>query len=687
MKSTKKYFSRDLSWLSFNYRILLEASDVTVPLYNRIKFIAIFSSNLDEFFRVRVAAWRRIAPIKKKKLKPEIDISPKKLLGKILREVDRQQIIYGRVLQKSIIPELKKSGVILYQSHKVLKSHRAFVKHYFLSQVLSYLQPVIFKREDQHTPFLENGALYFVLELQQKNQLDLVYHAHLNIPSDQVTRFLVLPNIGARKYIIYLDDIIRGNLDYVFPGYTVLGCYSIKMNRDADIEIEDEYSGDLVDKIRKQIEKRKVGIPARFLYDKTMPEKLLMILGKRYGLRDHDMTKGGKYHNLNDLMLFPNPLYPKLEESKQPALVNNVLDQEELILTAIRKRDRVLHFPYERYDYVLRFFNETAIDPLVKSIKVTLYRIASESVIANALISAAKNGKKVTAFIEAKARFDEENNLKWADKMEAAGVRLIHSLPGLKVHAKVALVIRFSPEGDESYAYLGTGNFHEGTARVYCDHGLLTSKPNLTKELLQVFDFLEKKHPIKSLTHLLVAQNNMQSRFLELIEREIKHAANGDPSSIVIKLNNIEDHVMIDKLYEAGQAGVKITMLVRGICCLVPGQEFSKNIQVIRLVDNFLEHARVFYFENAGNSDLFLASADWMKRNLYRRIEVGFPIYDPQVKNEILKILRFQIADNTKASILDGSHKNQPIRNNLKPIRAQTATYHWLKSQGRQLII
>ena len=662
----------------------MEAADGSVPLYQRIKFIAIYSSNLDEFFRVRVAAWRRISAIKKKKLKPEMTVSPKKLLRQILQEVDHQQKEYGKILTKSILPELKDSSIILYQGNKILKSHRKPVNRYFLSKVLSYLQPVFLTDGNHRAPFLENGALYFILKLERVHAQRTLHYALLNIPSDSLPRFFRLPDFRSKHYIMYLDDIIRANLHYVFPGYKVLGCYSVKMNRDADIEIEDEYSGDLVEKIRNQVEKRKVGVPTRFLFDGSMPADILGFIKQRYQLEEEDLIKGGRYHNLHDFMKFPNPVAPKLEEHPMPALENSNLDNEPSILDNIARRDQILHFPYQSYDYVLRFFNEAAIDPRVKEIKVTLYRVAHDSMIANALISAAKNGKKVTAFVEVKARFDEANNLKWANKMEAAGVKLIYSLPGLKVHAKVAFIHRELKEGDQSFAYFGTGNFHEGTARIYCDHGLLTSNPDLTDELNLVFEFLETQQKVESFEHLLVAQHNMQTKFIELIDREIDHHTKGLPASIIIKLNNIEDQVMIDKLYEASQKGVKITLVVRGICCLVPEAEFSKNIKVIRLVDRFLEHARAFYFHNLGQEDLYLASADWMNRNLYRRIEVGFPIVDKQIKNELLRILKFQIADNTKAYRLDSWQQHRPNNRRKVKVRAQLDTYQWLKKHRGQ---
>jgi polyphosphate kinase len=659
----------------------MEAADETVPLYQRIKFIAIYSSNLDEFFRVRVAVWRRISALKKKKLKPEMTVRPKKLLRQILKEVDQQQSAYGKILNKSILPTLKEAGIILYKGNNLLKSHRKPVNQYFLSKVLSYLQPVMLTDGQDRVPFLENGFLYFLIKLERFDKTRSIHYALLNIPSESLPRFFRLPDVRSRHYIIYLDDMIRYNLGYVFPGHQVVGCYSIKMNRDADIGIDDEYSGDLVEKIRTQIEKRKVGVPTRFLYDGAMPADMIEFVKQLYQLQEEDLIKGGRYHNLNDFMKFPNPVSPDLEEKPMPALENSDLENQPSILDNIAKQDQILHFPYQSYDYVLRFFNEAAIDPDVSEIKVTLYRVARNSMIGNALISAAKNGKKVTAFVEVKARFDEANNLKWADKMEAAGVRLIYSLPGLKVHAKVALVVRASSGGEQSFAYLGTGNFHEDTARLYCDHGLLTSHNQLTKELSMVFELLETQHKSEPFQHLLVAQHNMQDRFLEMIDREIDHSTQGLPASIVIKLNNIEDQVMIDKLYEASQKGVNIILLVRSICCLVPDAGYSANIKVIRLVDRFLEHARVFYFYNRGKEDLYLASADWMNRNLYRRIEVGFPILDRKIKKELLRILKFQMEDNVKAYRLDSKQHHQPTNRRKVRVRAQMDTYQWLKKR------
>jgi polyphosphate kinase len=415
---------------------------------------------------------------------------------------------------------------------------------------------------------------------------------------------------------------------------------------------------------------------------------MLQALAQTFELKKDDLFPGGRYHNLYDLFKLPNPLSPRLRGALMEPLLQRELENTESILQAMEQKDYLLHFPYHSYDYILRFFNEAAIDPAVEEIKITLYRIAAHSFIANALISAARNGKKVTVFVEVKARFDEENNLRWADKMKEAGVEIIYSLPGLKVHAKVALVTRRLADGRKKrYAYLGTGNFNENTARTYTDHGLLTCHSKFTKELSHVFDYLCGHKKEFHFKHLLVAQFNMQEKFIRLIDREIVHARNGLSASICLKLNNLEDEKMIDKLYEASQAGVQVRLIIRGICCLVPGVAgLSENIHVIRLVDTFLEHSRVFVFGNNQEPEVYLASADWMKRNLYRRVEVGFPVYQQELKEEIMQILDLQLRDNLKAVWLDHKQENLPVLPQLDSplLRAQTEIYEWLKRKEEQ---
>ena len=681
--SSNKYFDRDLSWLSFNKRVLMEASDTAVPLYERIKFLAIYSSNLDEFFRVRVASLRSIVDIDKKKINKRFSRKPKKLLNDVLEEVHRQQEEFGRIKKEVIIPELKRNNIVLYRDEAILEEHDPFLERYFKSKILSYLQPVIMTNVKSRAPYLDNRALYFAIILKDKNSGKVDY-AHLNIPTDHLPRFVELPKIDGRHYFIAIDDIIRQKLDFLFPSYSIEGIYSIKLNRDADLNIEDEYSGDLVKKIRKQIDKRNLGMPSRFLYDKDMPQELLDFLVKKFKLSQDDLIPGGRYHNMYDLFDLENPVKPKLENVDLPTIQKKCLEENPSVFKAIDEKDIMLHFPYQSYDYVLRFFNEAALDAQVEEIKVTFYRIAANSFISNALISAAHNGKSVTVFVEIKARFDEENNLKWAEKMEKAGIKIIYSIPGLKVHAKVAVVCRRQGDGSlKRYGFFGTGNFNEKTATIYADEALLTCHSELTQELDKVFQYLYHQGEISPFKHLLVSQFNITNRFSEMIDREIAHVKAGGKGLIILKLNNLEDDVMIDKLYEASQAGVKIELIIRAICCLKPGVKgLSENITVRRIVDRYLEHSRVFYFYNNGKDELYQGSADWMKRNLYRRIEVVFPVYQKDIKAEVLKLIDVQLRDNVKACFLDTELNNVRINNGIPPVQAQIAFHQWLEENA-----
>lgn len=674
----ENYFDRDLSWLSFNYRVLMEARDQSLPVYDRLKFLAIHSSNLDEFFRVRVATIRNLARIKKKKVKAHFTIPPKEVLEMVLKETMRQQEEYAHIFHKEILSELRDQGIFLYQKEDILEEHKNAVRHIFRSNVLSYLQPVFINKDS--STFLENRALYFFVALKRPGQEE-EYYALLNIPSEMMERFISLPVINGIHYYIMLDDIIRSNIHRVFPGYEVLGSYSIKMNRDADLNIEDEFTGDLVDKLKKQLAKRAKGSACRFLYDADMPQEYIGLLKTSFSLLNKEMMEGGRYHNFYDFIKFPNPKKPDLQEAAFPSIASQALNDSESVFEAVLGGDKILHFPYQSYDYVLSFFNEAAIDPNVTEIRATFYRIASDSLIANALISAARNGKNVMVFVELKARFDEANNIKWAQKMEDVGIQIIYSIPDLKVHAKVACIRRETNGKIERFAYFGTGNFNESTANIYSDHGLLTSNNLLIDELEEVFSYLHSQGPVKEFKHLLVSQFNLKQRFIELIDREIENASQGKDAYIMIKLNNLEEREMIDKLYMASQAGVKIDLINRGICCLIPGREgLSENIRVIRLLDKYLEHARVFYFANNGEPEMWMGSADWMNRNLHRRIEVVFPILDPALFKQVKDILDLQLRDNTKSVILDENHENHRITTKEDPIRAQAEIYFYLKN-------
>lgn len=694
--ATLPYIDRDLSWLSFNERVLDEAHDPQVPLAHRVKFLAIYSANLDEFFRVRVVALRRLATLKKKKL-DQLPVPPPVVLTEISDVVARQKVRFDALFEETICPALEQSNVVLYREQALAEVHRQEVADFFRSTVLSYLQPVFvgthrrLKRRDK-LPLLDSKTLYFALTLRSKASAappDETVIAYLNIPKDKLSRFIELSPIDGVSYFVFLDEVIRANLSVVFPGYEVEHCFSFKLNRAEDMSIQDEFRGNLVKKIKTQLAKRKTAPPVRFLYDRTTPPDLLARFCTLFRLGDEDLMAGGRYHSLSDLLKLPLSTKPGLAVPGLPPLPCSDLDAHESLFTAISQQDRLLHFPYQSYTSVLRFFNEAAIDPLVYDIQVALYRVAADSLIANALISAARNGKRVTVFVEVKARFDEANNLRWAEEMAQAGVRIQYSLPEVKVHAKIALVKRTNPVGKAKgkplrYAYLSTGNFNEVTAEIYTDHGLFTAHSGIVKDLNKVFAYLSKQQPIRHLKHLLVAPLNLQQRYVALIEREIVLARKGKPARLIIKLNGLEDPVMIDKLYEASQAGVQVQLLIRGVCCLVPGVAgLSEGIVVVRLVDQFLEHSRIAFFHNGGKGEVYLASADWMNRNLYHRVEVGFPVYEPTLKKELRHLLELQLGDTVKARQIDEHGQNQTIAPGDQPgIRAQAALYEWLKQKG-----
>ncbi|OSZ80096.1 polyphosphate kinase 1 [Chitinophagaceae bacterium IBVUCB2] len=681
------FLNRDLSWLSFNQRVLMEAADKTVPLYSRISFLSIFSSNLDEFFRVRMPSIFAFTSIdaKKTSLREEY---PKELVQQVQDTVLKHQQEFGRILSEEIIPELQQNNICLYYGEPIRAEHKETIREYFLSKVLSFLQPVLLHKENQPNVFLENNALYFIVDVEAEEAPGKHQYAVLNIPSSNLPRFKELPKLGQDNYLLFVDDVIRENLQEIFPAFIVHGAWSVKLTRDAEMNLEDEFIGDLADKIEKQLEKREVGHATRLLYDSAMPAGVKDFVQKYFLLRKEEMAEGGRYHNLKDLGSLPNPVKGKLTYSNWSPVFHPEFDTHRSIFQSIAEKEKLLHLPYHSYNYILRFFNEAAIDPHVKEIFVTLYRVAADSHIVNALISAAKNGKKVTVFVELKARFDEANNLKWSKKMKAAGIKIINSIPGLKVHAKVALVKRWENKKWQDYSFMATGNFNESTGRFYTDHVLFTTQPEFADELEQLFVYLQSRtQPVLygkiSFKHLLVSQFNMIKRFNKLIDREIKNALKGRPARIIIKLNNLQERAMIEKLYEASRAGVQVDLLVRSICSLapgVPGQ--SENIKVRRIVDRYLEHARVFVFYNDGAPEYYMGSADWMNRNLHSRIEVVFPIYDKNLQEELQHILDIQLQDNCKAVLLSNRMENERVSSEGTPLEAQQAIYDYVKAKG-----
>ncbi|MBK6998273.1 MAG: polyphosphate kinase 1 [Lewinellaceae bacterium] len=674
------YIHRDASWLSFNYRVLQEAKDPAVPLLERLKFLAIYSSNLDEFFRIRVAGIRKLKRVGKK-TRAQLHFDPRELLKEIHQIVNRQQEEFSEIFEKQIVPELRKHHVHILRRLDLNSEQRQFVEDYFQGNLLPFVMPVLLVKR-RINPFLANAHLYLAVHLRQKKKpLSDSEYALVKIPSDQVSRFVSLPTHGDRHDVILLDDIVRHSVSRLFPGYDIQDTYSIKLSRDAEADIDDEFSGDLVQKIKSSLQKRQVGPASRFVYDRDMPQHLLSYLQDTFDLRKNDMLPEGRYHNNFDFFRFPDFGLKHLKNKKLPALPHPVLTDAPDIFKAIGEADQLIHVPYQSFEPVIQFFEKAALDPAVTHIKVIQYRVAKSSRILEALMEAVHRGKQVSAFVEIKARFDEATNLEWGERLEKAGVRVHYSLPGVKVHSKLALVRRIEDGQAHLYAYLGTGNFHEETAKVYSDFGIFTADPRLTNEVSNVLAHLENMPPPHPFQHLLVGQFNLREKLYKLIENEVEAAKKGQKAEMILKINSLEDKDIIAKLYEASKAGVKIRLIVRGICCLVPGVKgLSENIDIISIVDRYLEHARVFVFHNGGDELIFLSSADWMERNLSFRIETIFPVYDPVLRRDLRALLDIQLNDNVKARIIDAKNLNEYRRNSSDiPVRTQLETYFYLK--------
>ncbi|WP_075556264.1 RNA degradosome polyphosphate kinase [Parabacteroides timonensis] len=689
MENSYKYFKRDISWLSFNYRVLLEAEDDTLPVYERIKFLSIYSSNLEEFYEIRVAEHRGV--IMKKNFTEESGAEAEEVLTEITNEVNRQQREYYRIFSEKILPELHRQNIYLYQGSEPEPFHEEFVHNFFNEEVFPFLSPVMIQAGDIRT-FIRDRRLYLVIRMIKKSkrkpeegQVPEYHYAMMKIPYAKVPRFIELPKHEGKFYIMFIDDIIRANLANIFPGYIIDSCYSIKISRDADIYLENE-KGNIVESIRKKVKKRKIGDLSRFMYDRAMPDDFLSFICDAFGITTDDLVVGGRYLNLQDLAKLPNPKGKELEQQIPSPMRIPYLDEKGSVFRAVKKKDIMLHFPYQSFDYLIRFLMEAAFDPKVDEIKITQYRVAENSAVINTLVSAAQNGKKVTVFVELKARFDEENNMSTAERMEQAGIRIIYSIPGLKVHAKVAVIIRKDSEDGNKrrdFAYLSTGNFNEKTARIYSDMALLTCNDEIITDINKVFAVLEGKMAEPTFRHLLVARFNMVPELKRMIQREIDHVKEGRKGRIVLKMNGLHDQNMINELYRASENGVEIDLIVRGICCLVPDQPYSANIRITRIVDMFLEHSRIWYFYNDGREDVFLTSADWMRRNLNRRIETAFPILVPEIKQEVIDILKIQMRDNVKACLIDEQLHNNFKRDDApEKVRSQLAIYEYLKNKS-----
>ena len=725
MESKYNYFKRDISWLSFNYRVLLEALDERLPLYERINFISIYSSNLEEFYKIRVADHKAVASGATESDEETVQ-SARELVEEINKEVTRQLDDRVRIYEQKILPALRKNHIIFYQDNHVEPFHQQFIKDFFREEIFPYLQPVPVSK-DKIVSFLRDNRLYLAIRVYPKkeeknkgeetkeniekytgecinerndgegikvgmeaarpNVTDLRQPLYfvMKQPYAKVPRFIELPSREKNHYLMFTEDIIKANLNLIFPGYDVDSSYCIKISRDADILIDDTAtsSADLVAQLKKKVKKRKIGDVCRFVYDRAMPSEFLDFLVDAFRIQRDELVPGDKHLNLEDLRHLPNPNKSLHSLEKPKPMKLTVLDEKESIFNYVAKKDLLLYYPYHSFEHFIHFLYEAVHNPETREIMVTQYRVAENSAVINTLIAAAQNGKKVTVFVELKARFDEENNLATAEMMQAAGIKIIYSIPGLKVHAKVALVRRRGQNGEKlpSYAYISTGNFNEKTATLYADCGLFTCRKEIVNDLYNLFRTLQGKEDPK-FTTLLVARFNLIPELNRLIDREIELADQGKGGRIILKMNALQDPAMINRLYNASEHGVQIDLIVRGICCLIPGQSYSRNIRVTRIVDSFLEHARIWYFGNNHHPKVFMGSPDWMRRNLYRRIEAVTPILDPDLRASLIEMLNIQLADNQKACWVDAQLQNvfKKRTPGTPSVRAQYNFYEQLKN-------
>lgn len=669
---------RDLNWLSFNERVLQEAEDKNNPLYERIKFLAIFSSNLDEYFRVRVSQLRQIKRVEKS-IRKKLALKPTKLVKEILAKIKVQQQRFGDIYRNQIIPELEENGIFLINKEEFTKDHIAFAEDFF-KRIAEHVQPSTIDLDEGKNLFLENNAIYFLVTFRNENKLGL-----LNIPVEQSGRFIEFGLNKQKHEISFLDDIIKTQIPRLFPEYEVDGVYEIKLSRDAELYIDDEIDGVLAEKIYESLKQRTDGQPTRLLYDATMPEDVQKTLRELLDIGKIDMMPGGQYHNFNDFFSFPDPTSnPSLHAEKMLPIKHKVLENAKNYFEEITKKDISLHFPYMSFSYIDRFLRQAATDEQVEDIKISIYRTAEESELTSALLTALGRGKKVTVFIEAKARFDEKNNIDWGRKFEEAGARVIYSFPKIKVHSKILMVNRRENGELKKYAYIGTGNFNSKTSEIYCDHGIFTAHDKLADELSRVFSVLEGEMIIPREKHLLISPFSTRKAFSDMITRETENAQKGIKAAITAKMNSLEDPELVELLYRASNAGVKIRLLVRGFTCLIPGVKgMSENIYMTSILDQYLEHGRIYIFENGGEEQMYFGSADFMTRNMDRRIEVLAPVYDPDIMEEFWDILEIQLKDNVKARIQDAEETNTYVTRAAgeKPIRSQVEIYHYLKQK------
>ncbi len=682
IKKKIRTINRELSWLSFNDRVLQEANDVHVPLLERLKFLGIFSSNLDEFFRVRVATNKRMLQVKSSKTNTINKKEIQEALQDIYNKVVIQQVKFNNIYNQ-LLNEFKSKNVYFVNEKQINIQQTLEVRKYFKDEIINTIFPLILDAK-QSFPFLRDNTVYLACKLSNSITKEKKY-ALIPLPTKIKKRFFQLPKQGGNTYMMFIDDVIRCNLDVVFSSFefNMFEAYTIKLTRDAEIDLESDVSLDILDTIKNSLKQRKKGQPVRLIYDQEMPKDFIKFINQKLKLSKDELIPGQRYHNFRDFIGFPDIKKTDLKYQNIEPLAIPELDKAKTLFNAIRAKDFLISHPYQPFSYIIRLLREAAIDPNVVSIKITLYRVAENSNVVNALINAVKNGKKVIVMMELKARFDEEHNIYWSNKLREEGATVLFTIPSYKVHTKMCLISRKEKTGLKNYAHLGTGNYNGETAKFYCDHSVFTSNKRITDELTKVFKLIADFKPEKyKFSTILVSPINLRATFIRLIDAEISNKKAGKEAYIIMKMNSLVDLEIIDKLYTASNAGVRIDLIVRGICCLVPGVKGkSENINAISIVDKFLEHARVYVFANAGRERIYMGSADMMTRNLDNRIEVCFPVISPDIKHEIKKMLSIQMSDNAKARILDAYQINEYKPNGIPRIRSQVEFYNYLKNK------
>jgi len=691
IKSSKQTIIRDISWLAFNARVLQEANDPTNHIHDRLRFLGIFSNNLDEFFRVRVAALNKMVLLGKA-AKMHLEANPDKILKKIQQTVITQQAEFDATYS-DIIAELEKKHVYIKNERQLSKKQKDFVTRYFDEKVRTQLIPLMIETMPQ-IPLLRDKSIYLACILGSTRESMVQRYALIEIPTKVLPRFVILPSEEGRTDVVLLEDIIRLNLPGLFApfGFDKFLGYIIKVTRDAELDIDNDVTTNIMDALAKGLKNRKHGRATRFVYDRHIDPSLLNYLVRRLGLTKKDNhIPGGRIHNFKDFIDFPASIFNDLHHRPEP-FVHPLLKQPCRIMEVIEKKDVMLHLPYHSFDSVIDLLREAAIDPFVQSIRITCYRLAKNSKIINALINAVRNGKEVTVVIELRARFDEEANLRWKEQLEEEGVKVVLGIHDMKVHAKICVIKKREFNRIKQYAFVSTGNLNENTARYYGDHCLLTTNKNIIADINRVFDYLEnptqKPTGLRNCKTLPVSPISMRSVMLSLIEKEIKIAKRKKPAFVIIKLNSLVDEALIEQLYAAAKAGVDVRMVIRGICCAYTEQKsFKGHLNALSIIDDYLEHARVFVFGNEKNPQVFISSADWMVRNLDHRVEVACPVYDKEIQAELIEILNIQLAENVKGRILDNEQSNNYVQRqeNMPEVRSQEAIYKYLSNKQYKL--